>query len=80
MPLRWAQDHFFPGPERIGLHAAQVSRVSRLWPAAAGCSGKGSRVLMPHLHGPCFGELQMSAEKLFFPLPFQFLMLPFKST
>lgn len=43
MPLRWAQDRFFPGPERIGLHAAQVSHVSRLWPAA-GCSGKGSPV------------------------------------
>lgn len=69
MPLRWAQDRFFPGPERTGLHAAQGSRVGRLWPAA-GCSGKGSPVLMPHFHGPCFGELQISAEKLFFPPSF----------
>jgi hypothetical protein len=33
------------------------------------------------LHGPSFGELQTSAEKLgLFSLPFQFLMLPFKLT
>lgn len=65
MLLRWAQDHCFPGPERKGLHVACVSCISQLGPAA-GCPGKGSPVLMPHLDGP----LLWSAEKLFFPPSF----------
>lgn len=69
MLLRWAQDHCFPGPERKGLQVACVSRVSQLGPAA-GCPGKGSPVLMPHLDGPLLWRAPNECREAIFPPSF----------
>lgn len=61
-----------------GRRRAACSAIS-LTQCRRGVLKRAAPVLMPHLDGSFFGELQMSAEKLFISsLPFQLLMLPFK--
>lgn len=74
MPLRQAQDHLVPGPEGEGLPSAQVPpdlALGRVFP-------KGQMAWLPHLDDPALGAPNECREAIF-PLPLQFLMLPFKS-
>ena len=71
MLFRGASGHLLPGRNE----RAARSTVSDSVPAV---SSGGQPYLDAPSGGLLLGELQMNTDKLFLPLPFQFLMLPFK--